>query len=150
MGLAGAAPALDIPEFERPQRRGHAPSDRSAADLCQLHGRTADVADQAVGARPAQQDTLCRQSGLFLAVDDRDMQPCLGQNFLTELRTVFRLAHGGGGHNVQSGQAKIAGQVFKAPQRRQRTYATARVQPAGFRQPGAKLAHDFFVVEISG
>ena len=145
------AAALERAQLQRAEFRGGQPlADPPVANLGQFHGRAAKVADQAVGAGPAQQHALRRESGLFLAVDDPDAQARLLQHLFPEGRAVFGVAHRGSRHGGQAGQAHALRQKLEPFQRGQGAHAAFGIQSAGFRQPGAKGAHDLFVVEIGG
>ncbi len=131
MGLAPAPPAADAGQLERAEIRRDPLADPSVRDLGQFHRRAADVADQPVGAGPAEQHALRRQPRLFLAVDHPDPEAGLAQHLVAELRPVLGVAHRGGGHRGQRRQAHAVGQVLEPAQRRQRAHPALRVQPPG-------------------
>ena len=51
--------AFDFPQLERAKVTGHAVADLAIVDLGQLHRGSADITDEPIGARPAQQHALC-------------------------------------------------------------------------------------------
>ncbi len=63
-------PAGDRLQAKGAEGRGHAPPDRPARDLGQFHRVAADIADQALGFRPAEQHALRRQPRFLGPVDD--------------------------------------------------------------------------------
>ena len=94
-------PALDAEKPQGAEGRGHAFAHLAVLQLGQFHRRAADVADKAVGARPAQQHALCRKARLLGAVDDPEAEAGLAQHVLPERGTVLRLPHRGCGHSRQ-------------------------------------------------
>jgi len=83
-------------------------------NLCQFHRTTANIADKAIRAGPAKQDTLRRQSGFFLAIDDVDFQPRFALDLRDEVAAIAGLTHGGGGDSGQAGQADAFGNGAKS------------------------------------
>ena len=149
MRLATLGAALDIAQFQWPERRGHTFADLSARDFGQFHRRPTDITDQPVRAGPAKKHALGREPRLFLAVDDMDFQPGLAQHLFAKPRPVFGIPHGRRGHGRQRWQVHAARQILEALKCGQRTLAAFGVQHAGARHTGPKAAHDLFIVEIS-
>ncbi len=67
-----------------------------------------------------------------------------------KILSVLGFSHGGGRDGGEVSMTNLAGQGLKAAERRKRAGAAFGVEAPRFRKPGAKGAHDLFVVEIGG
>jgi len=148
MRLPPLPPAGQIGELERPQLGGEALAHAAVRDLGEFHGRAADVADEPVGPRPAEQHPLRREPRLLAPVDDAQLEPRLARDLGAELRPVGGVAHRGRGGDGERRRLHPLGERGEAAQRAQRPRAALGVEPPGLAHAGAEAAHDLLVVEI--
>ena len=123
-------------------------ADLAVADLRHLHRRAADVADQPLRTRPAEQHPLRRQPRLVLAVDDVDVDAAGALDLVAEVGAVRRLAHRGRGHRDQWRDVHALGQERESPERRDRADAALGVEASGLVEALAEAAHELFVEEV--
>ncbi len=99
-----AQPLLVIGVFgqaKRPERQGGAVADLAEIDGDELDAAAAEIADDAVGLRDAGDDAESRQATLGGAVEDVDGHAAAPGRLGDELAPVARVAHGGGGDDVE-------------------------------------------------
>ena len=99
--IARLCAAFDVAQFQGPKGRGHPLAHTPPRYFGQFHGRTTNVTDQPIGARPTQQHALGRQACLFLAINNPDAQARVARDFITKIAPITCVPDRGGGYAGQ-------------------------------------------------
>src|SRR6185437_9336402 len=108
-----------ILQRKAPERQRDAAAHLVAADVDQFQRAAAEIADDAIGLVDAGDDAERRQFGLSRTGENLDLGATDALGLGDEVRTVGRVAAGGGGDRVDAADLLDLAERVKAPERGQ-------------------------------
>src|SRR5260221_486752 len=135
-------------QAQGPERQGGALADLTEIDGNELDAAAAEIADDAVGLRNPGDDAERREMPLGGAVEDIDGNPAAPRRFGDELAPIARIAHGGGGDDVEPRHPDGARERDEALQILQRRRDGVGIEAARPFEAAAETAQ-YFLVEQS-